>query len=121
MDRRDYYVEYYEVLDRVLSDYVNHLREEKEYWLKMGRHDVGVPLINLLFWQFTWHREEYDRLRKEGKSCGEALGSVKEILADKQVEEWERQEEEYKIYDHEWYEALAPYGGQLVKRSCRTL
>ena len=114
MDRRDYYVEYYEVLDRVLSDYVNHLREEKEYWLKMGRHDVGVPLINLLFWQFTWHREEYDRLRKEGKSCGEALGSVKEILADKQVEEWERQEEEYKIYDHEWYEALAPYGGQLV-------
>ena len=113
MDRRDYYVEYYEVLDRVLSDYVNHLREEKEYWLKMGRHDVGVPLINLLFWQFTWHREEYDRLRKEGKSCGEALGSVKEILADKQVEEWERQEEEYKIYDHEWYEALAPYGGQL--------
>ena len=29
MDRRDYYVEYYEVLDRVLSDYVNHLREEK--------------------------------------------------------------------------------------------
>lgn len=114
MDRRDYYVEYYEVLDRVLSDYVNHLREEKEYWLKIGGHDVGVPLINLLFWQFTWHREEYDRLRKEGKSCGEALGSVKEILADKQVEEWERQEEEYKIYDHEWYEALAPYGGQLV-------
>ena len=55
MDRRDYYVEYYEVLDRVLSDYVNHLREEKEYWLKIGRHDVGVPLINLLFWQFTWH------------------------------------------------------------------
>ena len=48
MDRRDYYVEYYEVLDRVLSDYVNHLREEKEYWLKIGRHDVGVPLINLL-------------------------------------------------------------------------
>ena len=57
MDRRDYYVEYYEVLDRVLSDYVNHLREEKEYWLKIGRHDVGVPLINLLFWQFTWHRD----------------------------------------------------------------
>lgn len=114
MDRRDYYVEYYEVLDRVLSDYVNQLREKREHWLKMGRHDVGVPLINLLFWQFTWHREEYDRLRKEGKSCGEALGSVKEILADKQVEEWERQEEEYKIYDHEWYEALAPYGGQLV-------
>lgn len=57
MDRRDYYVEYYEVLDRVLSDYVNHLREEKEYWLKIGGHDVGVPLINLLFWQFTWHRE----------------------------------------------------------------
>lgn len=114
MDRRDYYVEYYEVLDRVLSDYVNQLREKREHWLKMGRHDVGVPLINLLFWQFTWHRKEYDRLRKEGKSCGEALGSVKEILADKQVEEWERQEEEYKIYDHEWYEALAPYGGQLV-------
>ena len=59
MDRRDYYVEYYGGLDRVLSDYVNHLREEKEYWLKMGRHDVGVPLINLLFWQFTWHREEW--------------------------------------------------------------
>lgn len=114
MDRRDYYVEYYEVLDRVLSDYVNQLQEKREHWLKMGRHDVGVPLINLLFWQFTWHREEYDRLRKEGKNCGEALGSVKEILADKQVEEWERQEEEYKIYDHEWYEALAPYGGQLV-------
>ena len=53
MDRRDYYVEYYEVLDRVLSDYVNQLREKREHWLKMGRHDVGVPLINLLFWQFT--------------------------------------------------------------------
>lgn len=47
------------MLDRVLSDYVNHLREEKEYWLKIGGHDVGVPLINLLFWQFTWHREEW--------------------------------------------------------------
>ena len=88
MDRRDYYVEYYEVLDRVLSDYVNQLREKREHWLKIGRHDVDVPLINLLFWQFTWHREEYNRLRKEGKSCGEALGSVKEILADKQVEEF---------------------------------
>lgn len=45
MDRRDYYVEYYEVLDRVLSDYVNQLREKREHWLKIGRHDVGVPLI----------------------------------------------------------------------------
>lgn len=36
MDRRDYYVEYYEVLDRVLSDYVNQLREKREHWLKMG-------------------------------------------------------------------------------------
>ena len=66
------------MLDRVLSDYVNQLREKREHWLKIGRHDVGVPLINLLFWQFTWHSEEYDRLRKEGNSCGEALGSVKE-------------------------------------------
>ena len=36
MDRRDYYVEYYEVLDRVLSDYVNQLREKREHWLKWG-------------------------------------------------------------------------------------
>lgn len=39
------------MLDRVLSDYVNQLREKREHWLKMGRHDVGVPLINLLFWR----------------------------------------------------------------------
>ena len=35
MDRRDYYVEYYEVLDRVLSDYVNQLREKREHWLNI--------------------------------------------------------------------------------------
>ena len=29
-------MEYYEVLDRVLSDYVNQLREKREHWLKMG-------------------------------------------------------------------------------------
>ena len=53
------------MLDRVLSDYVNQLREKREHWLKMGRHDVGVPLINLLFSSHGIERSTTGYVKKE--------------------------------------------------------
>lgn len=81
MQRRDYYIEFHEELDRALQAFVRERLEKDPFAFHVAGHSVAIPLVTSLFYQLMGEREAYNAARLKGKSISSSLAPAVSYLA----------------------------------------
>lgn len=117
LDMKDYYLEFHDMLDYRLESFISDQELKCRGSLTLGRHNISVPLLLLLFYQLTQEREYYNSCRINGQTVKESMKRVDKFLdmfEDAQLQEEQRNDILVDIQDHPWYEVLSEYEGQLL-------
>lgn len=114
---RDYYLEYYEELDKRLEQFVLQWARDKQVLL--GQHSVKEPLQTFLFYRLTAERKHYNQCRQKGMPVDASMKRVDAFLdifgkEDHNAAACTSGKVLNKITEHPWYELLNPYQGQLL-------
>lgn len=116
MDNGDYYLEFYEELDRRLTAFVAEQEQKEGNRMFLGKHDIKIPLMTFLFYQLMQEKDPYNVYRTHGMTINEAMKRVDAFL-DMFKDDTLAQKEEDALMDvrqHPWYEMLSDYSGQLL-------
>ena len=110
----DYYVEYYEELDKRLECFISDWGTDNK--VTLGKHNVTEPLKTFLFYRLSMERDCYNEYRLKGMSVDGAMERVDAFLKMFNKERSiENQEEKLTdIEEHPWYELLSEYKGVLI-------
>lgn len=114
MSMADYYVEYYEELDKRLDCFIVSWGVNKKAWL--NKYDLTEPLKTFLFYRLSMERDYYNQCRLQGMLINEAMERVDSFLGlFKKDNSGESQEKELvDVKEHPWYELLNGYRGMLI-------
>lgn len=116
MDNGDYYLEFYEELDRRLTAFVAEQEQKEGNRMFLGKHDIKIPLMTFLFYQLMQEKDPYNVYRTHGMTINEAMKRVDAFL-DMFKDDTLAQKEEDALMDvrqHPWYEMLSDYSGRLL-------
>ena len=116
MPKRDYYVEFYEELNKRLELFVeNPVSEKRLLW---GKHHLKWALHTYLFYRLCMEREYYNQCRLKGMSIDVSMKRVDAVLAIFMKESTHSTETESVMVEdierHPWYKLLNGHKGALV-------
>lgn len=114
MEVADYYVEYYEELDKRLECFISDWGTD--YEVKLDKHNVTEPLKTFLFYRLSMERDYYNQCRLKGMSIDEAMERVDAFMKMFNEESSGENQEEKRadMKAHPWYELLSEYKGVLI-------
>lgn len=114
MEVTDYYVEYYEELDKRLECFISNRGTNNE--VTLGKHNVAEPLKTFLFYRLSMERNYYNQCRLKGMPLNEAMERVDTFLKmfNKESRREDLEEKITDIKEHPWYELLSEYNGVLI-------
>lgn len=115
MHTRDYYIEFYEELDKRLEAFAIQQKKEEAAKMLLGMHSVKEPLVTSLFYQLMQEKNYYNQRRLLGMNKDEAMKRVDAFLDLFHAVPFEQKEAEITaVQDHPWNEILADYKNQLL-------
>lgn len=115
MDKRDYYLEFYELLDSCLHEFLEKTEKKVPSIFRIRGYSIKIPVVTYLFYQLMNQRDYYNKCRKRKKSIVESFANVFAYL-----ERFTKHDttEEYRntinITDHPWYDKLSSFQEALL-------
>ena len=112
MNNIDFYVEYYEELDRRLDCFLSASRKDKE--IRLGGQNIKEPLHTFLFYRFTMERDYYNQCRIKGMSIDKAMEQIDSFLNSFEIGKGEQNYDLLDIENHCWCNLLSEFEGALI-------